>query len=482
MTAVSKVTLNGTTLMDATTATASASEIISPYTAMTADGVMTTGTASGGGDEWVRPADFPDLSKMDISGGDIIYMTYRADEQFGYCDFYLRCTGKYTVEVGDIVNGVFVSESTHEVNTNNCRLYFGTTNGTYKVLKVTGTNITWYENNTGGGLNEYGGHYLMARMQGQLEIYGNLPHCAHFNGRTVYQLQCVELQNLVLTGANNMMFEWCVGLRKVVADTWDMSGCTNLGTAFRYCRNLTKIVGVEDWDVSSVTNFDAMFWGCERLETLDLSKWNVSSADRFTNMFNGCYLLKSLDLSGWDTSSAKYMGSMFLDCRELKELKLPAQFVKSSVTDVYRMFGGCWKLEELDVSDWNVSSIENVHQLFSNMYAVKEIDISSWDLSSVTTYTQMFALNQGIKTVTIPASLSAIGSQFFNQAEQITEFHFLATTPPVLANAFSSVSWMNGAGGRKIYVPYSADHSVLNAYKTATNWSTYASYIVEEDA
>ena len=49
MTAVSKVTLNGTTLMDATSATASANEIISPYTAMTADGVMTTGTASGGG-------------------------------------------------------------------------------------------------------------------------------------------------------------------------------------------------------------------------------------------------------------------------------------------------------------------------------------------------------------------------------------------------------------------------------------------------
>lgn len=49
MTAVSKVTLNGTTLMDATTATATASEILSPYTAMTADGVMTVGTASGGG-------------------------------------------------------------------------------------------------------------------------------------------------------------------------------------------------------------------------------------------------------------------------------------------------------------------------------------------------------------------------------------------------------------------------------------------------
>ena len=47
--AVSKVILNSTTLMDATTATAAASDITSPKTAMLANGVMTTGTGSGGG-------------------------------------------------------------------------------------------------------------------------------------------------------------------------------------------------------------------------------------------------------------------------------------------------------------------------------------------------------------------------------------------------------------------------------------------------
>jgi hypothetical protein len=47
--AISKVTLNGTTLMDATSATATDEEIISGYTALTADGVMTTGTAEGSG-------------------------------------------------------------------------------------------------------------------------------------------------------------------------------------------------------------------------------------------------------------------------------------------------------------------------------------------------------------------------------------------------------------------------------------------------
>lgn len=46
--AISKVVLNGTTLMDATTATATAEDIIAPKTAMLADGIMTTGTGVGG--------------------------------------------------------------------------------------------------------------------------------------------------------------------------------------------------------------------------------------------------------------------------------------------------------------------------------------------------------------------------------------------------------------------------------------------------
>ena len=47
--AFSKIILNNTTLMDATTATAAAADITAPKTAMLADGVMTEGTGSGGG-------------------------------------------------------------------------------------------------------------------------------------------------------------------------------------------------------------------------------------------------------------------------------------------------------------------------------------------------------------------------------------------------------------------------------------------------
>ena len=47
--AISKVILNGVTQIDATTATATAADIVAPKTAMLADGVMTVGTGTGGG-------------------------------------------------------------------------------------------------------------------------------------------------------------------------------------------------------------------------------------------------------------------------------------------------------------------------------------------------------------------------------------------------------------------------------------------------
>ena len=39
----------------------------------------------------------------------------------------------------------------------------------------------------------------------------------------------------------------------------------------------------------------------------------------------------------------------------------------------------------------------------------------------------------------------------------------------------------NNATGRKIYVPASDDDSIINAYKSAYGWSSYASYIEEYD-
>lgn len=81
------------------------------------------------------------------------------------------------------------------------------------------------------------------------------------------------------------------------------------------------------------------------------------------------------------------------------------------------------------------------------------------------------ALATPLVSLILPQSITKIGA---GSLRLILFVHLRSTTPPTLdnVNAFSSV--------RCIYVPYSADHSVLNAYKAATNWAGLASYIQEE--
>lgn len=74
-----------------------------------------------------------------------------------------------------------------------------------------------------------------------------------------------------------------------------------------------------------------------------------------------------------------------------------------------------------------------------------------------------------LEGATIPSSVTSIGQNAFAHCRAMTELVVLATTPPTLGN-----NALNGTTAlASIYVP---DASV-EAYKAATNWSTYASII-----
>lgn len=79
--------------------------------------------------------------------------------------------------------------------------------------------------------------------------------------------------------------------------------------------------------------------------------------------------------------------------------------------------------------------------------------------------------------IIIPSGVTAINGDALRQCLGLGEIYLKPTTPPTLANT----NVINGIQSDCIiYVPYSEDHSILEAYQTATNWSTYASYMQEE--
>jgi hypothetical protein len=176
----------------------------------------------------------------------------------------------------------------------------------------------------------------------------------------------------------------------------------------------------------------------------------------FSNTFQRCYSLKIATFPNSITSIA----SSFLDCHSLRKS------IISNVTDLSTRdaYFNCYALEEVVLSN---SVLVIGRDLFAVNYSLKKINIST----SLTTLTQgAFQICYSLTFLEFPASLTSIGSFAFTNCFKILEYTFLSTTPPTLAgtNAFTGIN-----SACKIYVP---DANVA-AYKTATNWSTYANYI-----
>lgn len=92
--------------------------------------------------------------------------------------------------------------------------------------------------------------------------------------------------------------------------------------------------------------------------------------------------------------------------------------------------------------------------------------------SGVTTIgTRAFYSCLAITSLTIPGSVTSIGTDAFWGCSKLTDIYFYPTTPPVVSFTQYSIP-----STTTIHVPIGSG----DAYKSATNWSTFADNIVED--
>lgn len=157
--------------------------------------------------------------------------------------------------------------------------------------------------------------------------------------------------------------------------------------------------------------------------------------------FNSCYSLASITIPSAVTSFETYSSGVYIfyDCYALKSISIPMRLSGGLTMAFYN----CRSLVSISIP----SSVTNISSdAFHNCFSLTSINI--------------------------PSSVASIGSDAFNHCSSMTIYDFTHhTSVPTLANtsAFSGIP-----SDCVIKVP----SSLLSAWKSATNWSTYASQIV----
>lgn len=174
--------------------------------------------------------------------------------------------------------------------------------------------------------------------------------------------------------------------------------------------------------------------------------------------FYSCYSLSSVVIPNSVTSIGN---NVFYYCYSLTSINLP-----SSVTSIGNsMFSYCYTLSSVSIP----RGVTNIGTYtFNYCRSISSVNIPS-GVTSISN--NMFYYCEPLSWITIPSSVISIGTYAFYCCYGMTIFDFTKhTSVPTLetTNAFSNLT------GFKIKVPA----SLLNEWKAATNWSSYANYIV----
>ena len=199
------------------------------------------------------------------------------------------------------------------------------------------------------------------------------------------------------------------------------------------------------------------FYNCCSLASVTIPN-SVTSIGTYA--FSGCNSLASVTIPNSVTNIA---GNAFSYCNSLASVTIP-----NSVTGIGTYaFSGCNSLASVTIPN-SVTGIGTY--AFYNCCSLASVTIPN----SVTNIGESaFSYCYSLASVTIPNSVTSIETYAFSRCYGMGEYHMKPTTPPKLSgtSAFNHIP-----SDCIIYVP----RGCLEAYQSATNWSTYASYMREE--
>ncbi len=263
---------------------------------------------------------------------------------------------------------------------------------------------------------------------------------------------CTSLTAAILpstTLVSNNMFSGCSSL-----STLDISSATRIGqSAFANCTSLTSISS------SKVTTVErSAFYGCTALTTVNLPK----AAAFAQQTFYGCSSLSSVTLKTSDTNNT--IGeNCFKNCTSLTSIDFPNTSTLGSFA-----FDGCTNLRSVNLPNITVAT---------GQYAFRNVPCGSLELPKATSFGAYLTNGLGATEVDIGTSgvtsTGSIVASAFGDSLNLFSLILRGSTVRTLVNTNALTGTPIRAGYGKIYVP----NDLVDSYKSASNWSTFASQI-----
>lgn len=244
-------------------------------------------------------------------------------------------------------------------------------------------------------------------------------------------------------------FGYCSSLEHVSLPT----GITGIGSgAFEKCFSLKSITIPKNVTILTTSIFDK----CISLKKIVIPRTVTTIND---SICKSCSALKNVIMYDGITTIGV---DSFRECSSLSAIALSSTLNSIGRYALYR----CTPLKNVVLPD-GITTIPNY--LLSYCSNLKSISIPS-NVTSIGT--EAFSYCDSLVSITVPSGVTQIGNNAFSYCVSVKEYHFLSITPPTLgSSAFNGIP-----KDCIIYVPVGS----LEAYQTASNWSTYASYMQEE--
>lgn len=220
-------------------------------------------------------------------------------------------------------------------------------------------------------------------------------------------------------------------------------------------RAVTRLDEEDFGNSTTIPNY--FFEGCKLLESVVFSK-NVTNVGNYS--FQNCTKLNTLVLQEGLKDTGHYS---FENCSSLVSVTIPSSVGTLSSGS----FRGCSKLSEVIFADGiKITTIPSQYFYFCS--SLSEIEIPE----TVKTIKQYSFRSCNLKQLKIPSSVIQIENYAFLDNPYLSKIVVKPSAPPSLGSSVFDTKGLN-----EIVVPIGCG----DAYKSATNWSAYADYIVEGD-